>query len=198
MFIIFNNQQLLLRIIKGVLVGCTNGVSVEELYSLMIWKKSGCFHLFLHPEAGLVRGIESSNPQWYMLHFNTITQRLLLLRQQDEIKVFSIGDPSGVSVVRLSDVSPVIIITRDTTLLLANTQTHTDATAQTKSHLCTCKSVAITHVCTVCKCTHACVHTQTKTITSGKNDHKRDSVELELFVLHSSFDVKLQEKGKAE
>lgn len=63
-----------------------------------IWRSLqsvGCFHLFLYPEGGLVRGIESSNSQWYRLHFNTIIHRLLLLRQRAEIKAVSTGNSPG-------------------------------------------------------------------------------------------------------
>jgi len=56
MFITFNIQQLSLRIIKEIPVGCTNGVSVDEVHMVRKNPNKGCFHLFLHPEAGLVRG----------------------------------------------------------------------------------------------------------------------------------------------
>jgi len=53
----------------------------------------GCFHF--PPWSRTCEGIESSNSQWYRLWLNTITQRLLLLRQQAEIKAVPIGASLG-------------------------------------------------------------------------------------------------------
>lgn len=58
--------------------------------------KMGWLHRFLHPEAVLVvMAKESSNPRWWVLYFNTIARRPLLLRQQAEIKVVSTGNTPG-------------------------------------------------------------------------------------------------------
>ena len=77
---------------------CTNDISVEDVQGLNDIKNlnKGSFHSFLRPpEVGLVRWIESSNSQRYRLHFNTITNRLLLLRQQAGIKAVPTGDSPG-------------------------------------------------------------------------------------------------------
>lgn len=171
MFIIpvINIQQLSLRNMKKILAGCTNDVSVEEVWKMWKNPNTACFRLFLHPEAGLVMGIESSNPQWYMLRFNTITQRLLLLRQQAEIKAVSIGDsPRGGSVVSSLMFLLSLSSSPETPLppppplpFNANPPKH-KRNSPDKNH--------------ASALTSARTHSHIKTITSGNNDHERDAV----------------------
>lgn len=132
-----------------------------------------------------------------MLPFNTITPRLLLLRQQAGTKVVSIDDSTGTfsgfaSLMFLLSSSPETpALLPFSTLAKARADT-TALKRITPVHLRECGSQH-----TLMHWRLANAHAHIKTVTSGNNGHERDTVELDLLVFHSSFDVQLRGgKGK--
>lgn len=119
-------------------------------------------------------GIESSNSQWYRLHFSTITHRLLLLRQQAEIRDVSIGDSPG----RFSG-SLLWCFSchhhhhqrhqRSCPLMRSQTHKHTHTRNSPDENL----SDALAQVKTQ---SHKCACTRIKKIAPGNSDHERDAV----------------------
>lgn len=126
--------------------------------------KMGCLHRFLHAEAVLVvMAKESSNPRWWVLYFNTIARRPLLLRQQAEIKVVSTGNtPGGVHwfAALMFLLSSSSSLETQPPLLPFDTQMQQPERYQA-------------YTPSMVRCTHSL---NVKTNTSGNNDHERDTV----------------------